>query len=274
VTTFLARAPVDDGRPRIFCFHHAGGAASAFSAWPALVSDQARVHPVQLPGREWRISQPRFRSFPAMIDALADSLGPHLRPPYFLYGHSMGGLIGYALTRRMLEGGRPGPQALVVGACPAPHLPAPMSDLYAAAETSDMRLAKALTAIGGLPAALLNEPDWLRLLMPIVRDDLILCSSFERVLSEPLPCPIRALAGADDPLVAPQQIHAWHQQTTAQFDFQILPTGHFFAADAAQAVIEALVDWPDPALPHRSRRPDETTKSPHQPRRDDARNQS
>lgn len=50
-TPCLARPPDATARLRLFCFHHAGGAASAFAGWQEALGPDVSVVPVQLPGR-------------------------------------------------------------------------------------------------------------------------------------------------------------------------------------------------------------------------------
>ncbi|MBC2903717.1 thioesterase II family protein [Streptomyces cupreus] len=228
----LSRAPRPDARLRLFCFHHAGGGASFFSSWAARVPSGVDVLPVQLPGREARYREPRFQDAGELVEALARDLAPCLdEGPWAAYGHSMGALVATALaTARLREGGR-GPEALFLGAYAAPHLtptlPAP--DRY-----EDRELARLLVDFGGLDPQFLEREDWLRVLLPIVRDDLRICASHARAgLPDPdderarLPLVVEAFAGIDDPLVDPATVQAW-ERYTRDFRMALVPGGHFF----------------------------------------------
>ncbi|MEK8173840.1 alpha/beta fold hydrolase [Streptomyces sp. M19] len=87
-------------RLRLLCFHHAGGTASSFAAWQRAFPPDVAVVPVQLPGREHRGAEPRYRDLAALVADLDDELSPLLELPYAVYGHSMGALIGHALADR------------------------------------------------------------------------------------------------------------------------------------------------------------------------------
>ncbi|MFE6282197.1 thioesterase II family protein [Streptomyces sp. NPDC057877] len=240
----LGRAPRGDARLRLFCFHHAGGGASFYSSWAGRVPAGVEVLPVQLPGREARFREPRFDDAGQAVAALGRELAPLLEEgPWAAYGHSMGALLAFAVTAARLRAGGRRPEALFLGAYAAPHrtptLPAP--DRY-----EDTELARALVDFGGLDPRFLDRDDWLRALLPIVRDDLRICASHDRAgLPDPdderarLPVRVEAFAGAGDPLVAPDGVRAWDRYT---YDFRMtsVPGGHFFPREAPVPFFDRL----------------------------------
>ncbi|MEV6552904.1 thioesterase domain-containing protein [Streptomyces sp. NPDC051597] len=238
----LVRAPREDAALRLFCFHHAGGGASFYGPWPARVVDGVDVLPVQLPGRESRLREPRFQDAGAAAGALAGELAPWLDRPYAVYGHSMGALIAFAVVAARMRAGGRAPLALFVGAYAAPHLtpPLPPAELY-----GDADLARLLVDVGGLHPQFLGRADWLRALLPVVRDDLRICASHREA---GLPDPdeegrplldIRAFAGADDALVDAGAVYAW-ERYAREFRLTTVPGGHFFPREAPEPFFEEL----------------------------------
>ncbi|MGC0421379.1 thioesterase II family protein [Embleya sp. AB8] len=234
---------------RLFCFHHAGGAASSFGAWQRALGPAISVLPIQLPGREGRAREPRARDLTELVAELDADLDPWLTDqPYAFYGHSMGALVAHALTRLRFERGRPLPERLVVGACSAPHLRTPLDT---AATRSDDELARLLLDIGGMSAAVLGYPQWRQAAVALLRDDLRLCATDpirgrtppgtgtdrgpgpDRLV--PLPCPIEVFVGATDPLVPVAQAAAWRGYTSASCRVHVPQGGHFFAQDPEAA---------------------------------------
>jgi len=105
---------------RLVCIPYAGGGAAVFRAWPALLPD-VEVAVVRLPGWEARFTQPPFRDFGALLDALAAEVAPVRDRPLALFGHSLGALLAFEVARRMSADTGPGPVQLFVSGCRAPE---------------------------------------------------------------------------------------------------------------------------------------------------------
>jgi len=55
-----------------------------------------------------------------------------------------------------------------------------------------------------------------------------------------LDCPITALVGDADPHASTSEASTWTDQSTAAFDMQVFPGGHFYLTDNKQAVADAI----------------------------------
>lgn len=137
----------------------------------------------------------------------------------------MGALLAYRLAVARARAGRPGPDRLLAGAFPAPHLP---RAVVPAAELPDDDLVAWMTRIGGMSPALLEYPQWLAAMTAIVRDDLALCRSHRPDRPVPLDCPIDVFTGTTDPLVSRGDAAAWGVHTRAACRVHPVPGGHFF----------------------------------------------
>ncbi|MEV7855230.1 alpha/beta fold hydrolase [Streptomyces sp. NPDC088183] len=223
---YLTRASQPSpGRMRMFCFPYAGGGASAYAGWQSRLTADIEVLPVQLPGREGRMNEPRFTDLHALVAELDEEIGPELDHPHVLYGHSMGALIAYALAQHRYVRGSRLPAALVLGGQRAPHLPAPLPDDPG---IRDEELVRLLDGHGGLPRVLLDHPEWLSALLPTVRDDLRLCAAAGTVDRTPLPVPLHVFGGSEDRLVTVDEVREWTRYSTAYGETLVVPGGHFF----------------------------------------------
>ncbi|PTA42307.1 thioesterase II family protein [Micromonospora sp. RP3T] len=226
--TSLSASPSPGGRLRLFCFHHAGGAASVFSGWPAALPGDVDVLPVQLPGREWRRREPVPADFDALIAGLEADLAEHVRPPYAFYGHSLGGGVAYRLAQRYPARGVAAPVALLVGACAAPHLRPVLQTAELAGEEA---LVSEMLRIGGVSAEVLRRPEWLRAATGLLRADLRLMATARPPDGAPLPFPLHLFHGTDDPLVSEQQVSEWSRYTTVGTVLHRVEGGHFFVRE-------------------------------------------
>ncbi|MER6917170.1 alpha/beta fold hydrolase [Streptomyces sp. NPDC000594] len=240
MTRYLRRGGVaaDGGRLRLFCFPYAGGGASAYAGWQRRLGATVEVQPVQLPGREGRMAEPRFTDLRALVADIDEQLGPALEGPHVLYGHSMGALIAFALAQRRHQRGAPLPLAVMLSAHRAPHLPPPR--LIGGLVSDDDDLVRGLSQLGGLPKPLLERPEWLAALLPVVRGDLMICASSGQVERTPVPVPIHTFAGVDDRLVTVREIREWASYTTRESENRVLPGGHFFVREQEAVFLEHL----------------------------------
>ncbi|WP_166459807.1 thioesterase II family protein [Amycolatopsis pithecellobii] len=242
-TAYLASTPSGKDRVRLFCFHHAGGGASAFAGFERALADRIDVVRVQLPGREGRIGQrlpPRMADIVTELDAHLD---PYLTGDYAFYGHSMGALVAHDLAARRQARGANLPSRLIAAACRAPHLPPAFAALH---DGTDEVLIRTMTDIGGLSPALLGRPEWVRAAVSLTRGDLRLCAGRDTTPGEPLRCAIDVFHGEDDPLVSAGQARGWARRTAGAFGWHTFEGGHFFqlgpAADVvARAIARLLV---------------------------------
>ncbi|MEU4173853.1 alpha/beta fold hydrolase [Streptomyces sp. NPDC026589] len=230
---YLVRPPDPEAPLRLFCFHHAGGTASIYNGWDRALAPGISVVPVQLPGRERRVREPRVVDLGTLVTQLQHHLGPHLDAPYALYGHSMGALVAYALTRARHAAGQRLPDRLLVGAYPAPHR---QPVLTGTRDMTEEQLSELLVDIGGMSPLLLQYPEWRTAALELIRDDLQICHRHRHTTAPPLPCPVDALTGTEDPLLTRAQAAEWADHAGGEFAVHGIPGGHLFLRDSAAAV--------------------------------------
>jgi surfactin synthase thioesterase subunit len=240
MTRYLDRPPTPGAGLRLFCFHHAGGGASAFTKWRKALGPEIAVFPVQLPGREGRITEPAFTDIDALVAELDEQLEPFLTEPFAFYGHSMGALVAYNLVRLRTARGRSLPRTLLVGAYPGPHHNAPLAGV---SKLGDDELFDLMADIGGLPDIVRRFKRWANAQIALFRDDLAVCDSYNPAHAEPLDVPIRVFTGADDPLMSPADAASWSLHTTAACDVHVLPGGHFFTRDSRDTFLPLLATY-------------------------------
>lgn len=216
----------DAPRTRLFCLPHVGGGASAFSGWIDPLAPVAEVCPVQLPGREDRLGEPPATRMDELVDAMATALLPFLDVPFVVFGHSMGGIVAYELAGELWRRHRLVPAVLVVSSSSAPHL---IDHRHTAlAGLSDAEFVRVLDeTYGGIPAALLDQPELLDLYLPVMRGDMALMDSYRPLERAPVHAPIVALGGTEDTGVPREAIEAWSGYTTRGCTVRMLPGGHF-----------------------------------------------
>lgn len=222
---------MSDAQPvRLHCFAHAGAGVSAFHGWPAALGTGATPVPHLLPGREARRHEPRITSREALLSEVMGIFTNQPPGPYVLYGHSLGAMVAYTLTRALHEAGLPGPALLALGACPPPDTASGLAD---ACRDGDERLLALLGELGALPEGALPGGFWHRAVVPVLRDDLLLADALRTAAREPAPAgpppvPLLIVSGADDPLVPTAAMEGWRAWSTGLAVSRTVPGDHFF----------------------------------------------
>jgi len=224
-------------RVRLFCLAHAGAGVTSYRNWPAAIGPAVDVVALPLPGRDSRRREPRVTDRAALLsDLLPMLLEAAGQGPYALYGHSLGALVAYTLTRALDDAGAPPPLFLAVGACLPPHA---ATALVNAADLPDEQLLPLLGDLGSLPqgAAALPGGLWRRAVLPVLRDDLRLARSLREAALDPVTggcvrCPVFVFGGSDDPLAAPDSLGNWQQWASGPIVRHTVAGDHFFAGSA------------------------------------------
>jgi medium-chain acyl-[acyl-carrier-protein] hydrolase len=217
--------PRPSARVRLFCFPYAGGGASLFRAWGERLPASIEVCPVQLPGRENRLSERPFTRLGPLVEAVAAGVGHLFDRPFAFFGHSMGALVGFELARLLRRERGTGPEHLFVAGHRAPHVP---SDEPPAYDLPEPELIEELRRLDGTPQTVLEHPELMSLMLPLLRADMAVCQTYEYAPGPPQVCPVTALGGLHDLDVTRERLGAWRAHTEAAFKLRMLPGGHFF----------------------------------------------
>lgn len=234
---FWAGWPRPAAEVRLVCIPYAGGAASVFRAWPHLAPPDVEVRPVELPGRGARMDEEPFLRMPSLVHAMADALEPLLDRPFALFGHSMGGLVAFELTRLLRRRGWPAPCHLFLSATRAPSAPRAFPLLH---QASDAVLKEKVRAFDGTPPEALADDELMALVLPLIRADLAVLETYEYREEPPLDVPSTVFAGIHDQTVRFSELDRWRQHLVRS-QLRLLPGGHFFVNDRAPDLMGLVV---------------------------------
>jgi surfactin synthase thioesterase subunit len=205
-------APVD-GRPVLVCLPQAGAGCGVFRSWQEVMGDAATVVGVQLPGRENRFTDPMPESFAAAVADIVAAVA-ELRPSV-LFGHSLGGLIGYEVARALPAP----PSVLVVAAALPPHRSGRVAGSIAL--DTDEGFAKTL-------AEKELDEDMRELAMETLRQDAALSATYTDPGGAQVACDLHAWGGDDDERVPAARVAEWRDYTAGAFHTRQFPGGHDF----------------------------------------------
>ncbi|MFN8470344.1 MAG: alpha/beta fold hydrolase [Caldilineaceae bacterium] len=236
----LRPLPQPDAALRLFCLPYAGAGASVYHAWSRLLPPTIELCAVQLPGREVRVRETPYTRFGEAITGLGEALCPLLDRPYALFGHSLGALLAFELARWFRHRGHPEPEVLFVSSRRPPQLPEPYPPV---ADLPDEEFtAKIQERYGGIPQVILQEPELMRMFLPILRADFKVLESYRYSVEPPLACALAVFGGSEDAIATPSALHEWQQHTAAAFSMRQFAGGHFYLQTARAEVVASVVD--------------------------------
>ena len=212
-------------RLRLFCFPHAGRGGSLFHGWGESLPASIAVFPVTAPGHEHRVAEPPIDDVQALARIMARELDGSFQEPFALFGHSLGALLAFELTRHLRRSGGVAPICLAVSGHRAPHIPRNEASTY---DKPTAEFLAELRRLEGTPAEVLRDADLLELVLPVLRADFKAAESYRYDEEPPLACPIIAYGGAQDGDVPSPHLVAWRAHTRDRFCARLFEGGHFY----------------------------------------------
>ena len=235
---FLVVKPRPEAAFKLFCFPHAGGGPIAFFNWSEQLGGDIECVCVQYPGRGQRLREEPLTCIHDVVDDVMDAFVDSCQKPFAFYGHSFGGVVAFELARRMRRDRMPEPSHLFVGATRPPHLEFLFPPIHHLPEQEFVENIQ--RRYSGIPAAISQDPEIMKMFMPALRADFTAYETYRFRSEDPLNIPITAFAGAEDRAVKPECLHNWELHTSAGFEMEILPGGHFFSSTSGRELIGAL----------------------------------
>ncbi|MDH3692749.1 MAG: alpha/beta fold hydrolase [Gammaproteobacteria bacterium] len=239
-SSWLSQVPLDPGiRVNLVCLPHAGGGAAMFHKWKRLLPDQIAAVPIQLPGRENRLSDTPVEFLEQSVRAIAEEIVQSPMPRIAIFGHSMGALIGYELCQLLSREYEQPPILLIATGCRAPHLPVCRPEVHLMPD--DELISTLNSRYGGFSTNALEQAELLKCMLPAIRADMTLVETYQYQDQDPLSVPILALGGTSDHAVSLVDLAAWRQHTNSDLTQRQFPGGHFFIESAREAVLKTVV---------------------------------
>src|SRR5215218_5578218 len=156
------------GAVRLFLFPFAGGNASTFLPWQELLGPRLELRVAQLPGRGVRLFDPPVAELDELVARLTRAVVSLADRPFVFFGHSLGALLAFEVTRQLRRAGRPGPVSLWVSGAEGPRTRAVRRRLH---DLDEAQLIEALREYNGTAPEMLEDREMMGLVLPGLRAD-------------------------------------------------------------------------------------------------------
>lgn len=217
--------PNSQAKFRLFCFPYAGANAFNFRSWAKYLPKDIEFCIIQLPGRANRSKEPLLKDIRSLVQTLAPALVSHLDLPFAFFGHSMGALMAFELTRQLRRLQAPLPIHLFISGRRAPQMPSFQPHVHSL--PTPLFLEK-IRRYSGTPEVILQNQELMDLLLPVLRADLQINETYTYKNDFLLDCPISAFGGLQDPEVSVEEMTAWSHLTSNTFNLRMYDGHHFF----------------------------------------------
>jgi surfactin synthase thioesterase subunit len=227
-------------------FPHAGGSASFFHPHTAELAPYVDTLTIQYPGRQDRYRETLIDDIGELAERIYEEVvSAGVQRPVF-FGHSMGAALAFEVAVRMEERLGRGPERLFLSGRRASSCGRPHETVHL---MGDEGLVAEMLHNGVTDRRLLIDPDILRLILPVVRNDYRAIETYRADPAARVACPVTALVGQGDPKCTVDEAAAWAGHTTGPFDLEVFPEGaHFYLVphqrDVAEVVRERLARVP------------------------------
>lgn len=214
------------GTPRLYIFPHAGGSAQYYVSFARAFSSDIKRIAVQYPGRGGIHDLASFTGIPELATQVCATLSPFdpSDGKVAFFGHSMGALLAFEVTRRLEAAGTP-VAALFVSASAAPGRIG-----YENIPESDRGLLSALGEMTGVNPEFLEDEEFAAKILPTLRG-LKAVASYECPPDATVSCPIFAFLGDEDEVATYEKVLPWSERTTSEFSARVFTGHHFYIND-------------------------------------------
>jgi medium-chain acyl-[acyl-carrier-protein] hydrolase len=220
---FINLSKTPQSEVQLICFPFAGSGASLFYPWVHSLSPKFEIWAFQAPGHEELVDQELINDLVKMKEYILQKILPILKPPFILFGHSLGAVLAYELTKE-LQSKNLIPATLIVSGRQPPHLKSKKASI---SHLKNEDFINEVFQFNGTPQELLASNEFLEMAIPILRADFQLAENYQVQIQEKIKCPIKVLGSTHDQWIDVHEITQWSDATENSCEIAIFEGDHF-----------------------------------------------
>lgn len=220
----------------LFLLPFAGGSKYSYRNYQERAPSLLNIIALEYPGRGNRADESLITDIKALIDDLYYQIKPAIErgADYAIFGHSMGGLLAYLLTRKVLLQNHIAPLHLFITGTVGPS--ARVRSSHKRHLLSKAAFMEEIRKLNGCPDEMLRNDELFEYFEPILRADFTATENYVYEQEPPLNIPVTVITGTEERL-KPADILSWQKETSQPVDFGTMPGNHFFIFHQTDAIL-------------------------------------
>ncbi len=225
----------------LFCLPYAGGNRYSYREFAEKAPSFLKLITLDYPGRIGRMKEPLLPDIASLVNdayrQIRNKSDITESQDYAIYGHSMGGLIGYLVTRKLIENNRKAPLHLFITGTSGPSSNSRSEKMRHLLPRKEFL--QEMKDLQGIPDEVLETEELLSFFEPILRSDFKASENYVYENYEPIDIPMTVITGTDEDM-EPEDIRLWQKETKSIVDFRQMSGNHFFILDHTEEIVDII----------------------------------
>ena len=223
---------------KVFAFPFAGAFEFSYNQIKGFFGSQIEFKTLSLAGRGKRHGEKLMKNVLDISDDLYNLIKNDLHTPYILFGHSLGALLGYLVLKRIRNENKPMPLQVFFTGAKSPSKRLKTTERYLLKKEE---FTKVIKNLGGSSDEVLDNPELMDYLEPILRADLEALETYVYEDDDPMEFPLFVAAGTEEN-ISKDDLAAWTEITTGSFEMKWYKGSHFFIFDTREKIMEDICE--------------------------------
>lgn len=223
---------------KLFCIPFAGGSEYFYSQWSTKFDQNIKVIPILLKGRNTRYNL-KYQSFNEMIEDVFAQIteGASSEEEIALFGHSMGGILSYEVSKKLENEGYNVKHIFLSGI----NHPKDMEPVEEKFIMDDNYLTQRLLDLGGIQDEFLENRELMEYFFKIIKHDFLLIEEYKKAdkLLIQLNTPVSIMNGIDDKSIVSEQ-STYDSLSYKEIQFHIFSGDHFYLNQHLDELIQLI----------------------------------
>lgn len=224
---------------QLFCLPFAGGNKYSYREFIEKAPSFLKIVTLEYQGRGTRMQDALVTDINEMVNDVFGQVSPLIgQQDYAIYGHSLGGLMAYLLTLKLVENNHKPPMHIFITGTSGPSSPDRQEEKKRYL-LPQKEFIEEIRALDGMPEEILENEELLYYFEPILRADFQASETYTYRERPPLTIPFTVVTGTEED-IEPENIKLWQKESIYPVDFKRLPGKHFFIFQHTFKIIEII----------------------------------